>query len=71
MPPALDGDEPALYRTHHARLVTLLRRRLRLDQQCATEMAAIAWLRFLEAQPARQNVLGWLYTTAKHETLAH
>jgi DNA-directed RNA polymerase specialized sigma24 family protein len=33
-------------------------------------MAQFAWLKFLEKQPARTNVFGWLYTTAKHEVYA-
>jgi DNA-directed RNA polymerase specialized sigma24 family protein len=70
MPPVQQGDEVDLYREHSAGLVRLLRGRLRLDDDQAAEVAAIAWLRFLEKQPARDNVFGWLYTTAKHEAFA-
>jgi len=33
-------------------------------------VAQRAWLLLLEKQPGRENVFGWLYTTAKHEAFA-
>jgi RNA polymerase sigma factor (sigma-70 family) len=70
MPPYLRGDEGELYRQHNHKLVAVLRRRLQLDDHDAGEVAQRAWLLFLEKQPDRVNVFGWLYTTAKHETFA-
>ncbi len=70
MSPQLQGDEAELYRHHHRKLVTVLRRRFRLDHHDADDVAQRAWLLLLERQPARHNVFGWLYTTAKHEAFA-
>lgn len=67
---ALRGDERELYRQHNEKLVAVLRGRFRLDDHEAGEVAQRAWLLFLEKQPHRQNVFGWLYTTAKHEAFA-
>ena len=66
----LQGDERELYRRHNEKLVAALRRGFRLDDHDAGEVAQRAWLLFLEKQPHRENVFGWLYTTAKHETFA-
>jgi RNA polymerase sigma factor (sigma-70 family) len=66
----LQGDEHDLYRRHHERLVSALRRHLQLDEQEADEAAQRAWLLLLEKQPGRKNAFGWLYTTAKHEAFA-
>jgi RNA polymerase sigma factor (sigma-70 family) len=48
----------------------VIRRRLRLSEEEARDVAQFAWLKFLEKQPATTNVFGWLYTTAKHEAFA-
>lgn len=61
------GDEHDLYREHNRKLVAVLCSRFRLDRNDAVDVAQFAWLKFLEHQPARSNVFGWLYTTAKHE----
>ena len=67
MQPAPHSDEHYLYREHNRRLVGVLCQRFRLDRNDAVDVAQFAWLKFLERQPARSNVFGWLYTTAKHE----
>jgi hypothetical protein len=43
---------------------------IRLSEEDARDVAQFAWLKFVEKQPARTNVFGWLYTTAKHEVFA-
>jgi RNA polymerase sigma factor (sigma-70 family) len=61
------SDEHDLYCEHNRKLVGVLCKRFRLDRNDAVDVAQFAWLKFLEKQPARSNVFGWLYTTAKHE----
>jgi hypothetical protein len=64
------GDERELFQLHNRRLVNVIRRRFRLSEEEARDVAQFAWLKFLEKQPARTNMFGWLYTTAKHEVYA-
>ena len=64
------GDERELFQLHNRKLVNVIRRRFRLSEEEARDVAQFAWLKFLEKQPARANVFGWLYTTAKHEVYA-
>ncbi len=64
------GDEHELFQLHNRKLVNLIRNRFRLSEDDARDVAQFAWLKFVEKQPARTNVFGWLYTTAKHEVFA-
>jgi DNA-directed RNA polymerase specialized sigma24 family protein len=48
----------------------VLRRHFQLDHDEADDIVQRAWLLLLERQPARHNVFGWLYTTAKREAFA-
>jgi len=64
------GDEHELFQLHNRKLVNLIRNRFRLSEDDARDVAQFAWLKFVEKQPARTNVFGWLYTTAKHEVYA-
>lgn len=64
------GDERELFQLHNRKLVNVIRRRFRLSEEEARDVVQFAWLKFLEKQPARTNVFGWLYTTAKHEVYA-
>lgn len=61
------GDERERFQLHNRKLVNLICRRFRLSEEEARDVAQFAWLKFLEKQPDRTNVFGWLYTTAKHE----
>jgi RNA polymerase sigma factor (sigma-70 family) len=64
------GDERELFQLHNRKLVNVIRTRFRLSEDEARDVVQFAWLKFLEKQPARTNVFGWLYTTAKHEVYA-
>jgi hypothetical protein len=64
------GDERELFQLHNRKLVNVIHRRFRLSEEEARDVVQFAWLKFLEKQPARTNVFGWLYTTAKHEVYA-
>jgi DNA-directed RNA polymerase specialized sigma24 family protein len=61
------GDEHELYQQLNAKLVNVICKHFRLSHDDARDVAQFAWLKFLERQPARINVFGWLYTTAKFE----
>jgi DNA-directed RNA polymerase specialized sigma24 family protein len=64
------GDERELFQLPNRKLVNVIRRRFRLSEEEARDVVQFAWLKFVEKQPARTNVFGWLSTTAKHEVYA-
>jgi DNA-directed RNA polymerase specialized sigma24 family protein len=68
--PARSGDEEELFRHHHERLVRLVEARLAVSRELAEDACSLAWLQLLRLRPPRANLLGWLYTVAKHETFA-
>ena len=68
--PPLRGDEAALFECQAERLLRLIERRLRVSRDIAEEACAFAWLQFVRLQPKREQVVGWLYTVAKHEAFA-
>jgi RNA polymerase sigma factor (sigma-70 family) len=45
----------------------MLQGRLHVAPELAEDAVARAWLQLLCYQPGRDNVVGWLYTVAKHE----
>jgi RNA polymerase sigma factor (sigma-70 family) len=64
------GSEDALFRLHHQRLVARLQRRLGISREMAEDAVAFAWMKLVRNQPEHENVVGWLYTVAKHEAFA-
>lgn len=66
----LRGDEEELYRRHHGGLVRAIQVRLRVSSELAEDACSFAWLQLIRHQPGRENVVGWLYTVAKHEAFA-
>ena len=68
--PRRQGSEDSLFRLHHQRLVARLQRRLGIPQEMAEDAVAFAWMTLIRNQPDYDNVVGWLYTVAKHEAFA-
>jgi RNA polymerase sigma factor (sigma-70 family) len=68
--PRAVGSEDSLFRIHHQRLVARLQRRLGISREMAEDAVAFAWMQLLRKEPEHDNVLGWLYTVAKHEAFA-
>ncbi len=66
----LQGDEAELFRRHHRGLVRTLQGRLKVGPYIAEEAAQFAWLQLCRCEVQRDNVVGWLYTVAKHEVFA-
>jgi DNA-directed RNA polymerase specialized sigma24 family protein len=64
------GSEDHLFRLHHQRLVASLQRRLGISREMAEDAVAFAWMTLIRNQPDYDNVIGWLYTVAKHEAFA-
>jgi RNA polymerase sigma factor (sigma-70 family) len=60
-------DEEELFRRHHERLVGLLQSRLRVPRELAEDACSVAWIQLLRKQPRGDQIVGWLYTVAKHE----
>jgi RNA polymerase sigma factor (sigma-70 family) len=62
------GDEAALYRLHHERLVRVVRRRVGGSPALIEDACSFAWTQLLCHQPPRQpELFGWLCTVAIHE----
>lgn len=61
------ADAERLFREHHIRLVAQLRRHLDVPNDLAEDACARAWEQLLRYEPAGEEVIGWLYTVAKHE----
>ncbi len=64
------GDEAELFHRHHRGLVCALQGRLKVRPYVAEEAAQFAWLQLCRCEVQRDNVVGWLYTVAKHEIFA-
>src|SRR4051812_20272285 len=64
------GSGDQLFRLHHQRLVARLQWRLGISPEMAEDAVAFAWMQLIRSEPAHDNVVGWLYTVAKHEALA-
>lgn len=64
------GSEDALFRLHHQRLIAMVQRRLGVSREVAEDAVAFAWVQLIRTQPEHDNVVGWLYTVAKHEAFA-
>jgi DNA-directed RNA polymerase specialized sigma24 family protein len=60
-------DEEVLFRLHHERLVRLVQCRLGIPRELAEDACSSAWVQLLRKQPRRDQIVGWLYTVAKHE----
>lgn len=68
---ALRGDEDALYRAHHRRLVHAVRRQVNLPGELIEDACQTAWTILLRRQPDRGPTLfAWLRTVAVHEAYA-
>jgi RNA polymerase sigma factor (sigma-70 family) len=64
------GSEDDLFRLHHQRLVARLQRRLGISREMAEDAVAFAWMQLVRREPEHDNLIGWLYTVAKHEAFA-
>lgn len=58
------GDEEALFRAHHAKLVHTVRRAAGVSDQAAEDACSFAWMQLLRYQPDRPTVFAWLVTVA-------
>jgi RNA polymerase sigma factor (sigma-70 family) len=63
----LQGDEEALFRAHHDRLLRLVRRDTGATEALVEDACCFAWLQLLRYQPERERVAGWLRVVARHE----
>ena len=67
--PPTRGDEAALFRTHHRRLLRLVARDVSARPQVIEDACAFAWLELLVRQPERTSIMGWLRVVARREAL--
>jgi RNA polymerase sigma factor (sigma-70 family) len=67
--PALRGDEEALYRTHHTRLLRLIARDVPARPQVTEDACGYAWAELLARQPERTSIVGWLRIVARREAV--
>jgi RNA polymerase sigma factor (sigma-70 family) len=67
---ASPGDAAELFRRHHRDLVAMVQGRLGVPRELAEDACSLAWLQFVRRPPRDDNVIGWLYTVAKHEVFA-
>jgi RNA polymerase sigma factor (sigma-70 family) len=63
------GDEEALYRAHHTRLLWLIARDVGARPQVIEDACAYAWAELLARQPERTSIVGWLRVVARHEAI--
>ena len=68
-PPPQHGDEEALYRAHHTRLLTLIARDVSARPQVIEDACAFAWAELLARQPERTSIVGWLRVVARREAI--
>jgi DNA-directed RNA polymerase specialized sigma24 family protein len=64
---ALHGDEDALYRLHHRRLLRLVGGLVRGADEDIEDACAFAWAQFLRRQPDREMTFPWLAKVAMRE----
>jgi RNA polymerase sigma factor (sigma-70 family) len=67
--PTPRGDEEALYRAHHTRLLRLIARDVSARPQVVEDACAFAWAELLARQPARTSIVGWLRVVACREAI--
>jgi RNA polymerase sigma factor (sigma-70 family) len=63
------GDEEALYRAHHTRLLRLIARDVPARPQVIEDACAYAWAELLGRQPERTSIVGWLRVVARREAI--
>ena len=59
------GDEEALFRAQHERLLRLIRRDTGAPLALVEDACCFAWLQLLRCQPEREHVVGWLRPAAR------
>jgi RNA polymerase sigma factor (sigma-70 family) len=67
--PAPRGDEEALYRAHHSRLLRLIADDVSARPQVIEDACAFAWAELLARQPDRTSIVGWLRVVARREAI--
>ena len=67
--PPVHGDEEALYRAHHTRLLHLVARDVAARPQVIEDACAHAWAELLACQPERTSIVGWLRVVARREAI--
>jgi RNA polymerase sigma factor (sigma-70 family) len=67
--PAPHGDEEALYRAHHTRLLRLIARDVSARPQVIEDACGFAWAELLARQPERTSIVGWLRVVARREAI--
>jgi RNA polymerase sigma factor (sigma-70 family) len=67
--PTPHGDEEALYRAHHNRLLCLIARDVPARPQVIEDACGFAWVELLARQPERTSIVGWLRIVARREAI--
>jgi RNA polymerase sigma factor (sigma-70 family) len=67
--PTPHGDEEALYRAHHTRLLRLIAHDVSARPQVIEDACAFAWAELLARQPDRTSIVGWLRVVARREAI--
>jgi RNA polymerase sigma factor (sigma-70 family) len=67
--PTQRGDEQALYRAHHTRLLRLIAHDVSARPQVIEDACAFAWAELLARQPDRTSIVGWLRVVARREAI--
>jgi RNA polymerase sigma factor (sigma-70 family) len=67
--PTPRGDEEALYRAHHTRLLRLIARDVSARPQVIEDACGFAWAELLAHQPDRASIVGWLRIVARREAI--
>jgi RNA polymerase sigma-70 factor (ECF subfamily) len=67
--PTPRGDEEALYRAHHTRLLRLIARDVPARPQVVEDACGFAWAELLARQPERTSIVGWLRIVARREAI--
>ena len=67
--PTPRGDEEALYRAHHTRLLRLIAHDVKARPQVIEDACAFAWAELLARQPERTSIVGWLRIVARREAI--
>jgi RNA polymerase sigma factor (sigma-70 family) len=63
----LQGDEDALFRHHHQRLIKVVRGLVHAASEDIEDACAFAWTQFLRYQPDREMTFPWLAKVAMRE----
>ena len=67
--PTPRGDEEALYRAHHTRLLRLVARDVPARAQVIEDARGFAWAELHARQPERTSIVGWLRIVARREAI--